>query len=188
MEQIWTRLKAWFRVNAPNYLENLQPGASKAQIQELEEFLGVKFPEDFKASYRIYNGEHTCGYGFMYGWDFLSIESIKEDWEWLKEVYDFKNAKDKGEKNLSSDFVSELDFDDISLWNPQLIPLARSCGADRDYLDLNPVNEEENIGQVVRIWPFESRRKIVAPSFKLWLQGYADDLESGRYLLFEDFD
>lgn len=57
MEEIWTRIKACLKTNAPQALEVLQPGVSDAQISELEEFLNVKLPEDFKAFYRICNGQ-----------------------------------------------------------------------------------------------------------------------------------
>jgi internalin A len=60
--------------NAPNALNNLQPGAGDEQIRQLEESLGIELPEDVKQLYRIHNGQIIGTPGFLYGNEFLSIE------------------------------------------------------------------------------------------------------------------
>jgi len=56
MGRIWERIEAWLKINAPEILNRLEPGASQAEIENTAAILGVEFPEDFKASYRIHNG------------------------------------------------------------------------------------------------------------------------------------
>ena len=41
----WERILKWLKANAPETLETLNPGASSAAIEEIEQFLEVLFPE-----------------------------------------------------------------------------------------------------------------------------------------------
>jgi cell wall assembly regulator SMI1 len=90
MEEIWTRIDAWLKVNAPKVFNTLQPGASDSQIQVAESILAVQFPEDVKASYRIHNGQQTIyDYGLMVdAQEFLSLERIQDEWAIWKELLD----------------------------------------------------------------------------------------------------
>ena len=52
MQEIWRRIETCLKANAPQVFNTLQSGVSDEQIQELEEFLSIKLPEDVKSSYR----------------------------------------------------------------------------------------------------------------------------------------
>ncbi len=56
MQDVWNRIESWLATNAPNVLSYLLPGATNEEIQQTEVALGIQFPEDVKASYRIHNG------------------------------------------------------------------------------------------------------------------------------------
>mgnify|MGYP001801247671 FL=1 len=76
MEEIWSRITVWIEANAPHLLEVLQPGASEAQISELESSLSIELPDDVKALYLLCNGQSVCNYGIINGNEFLSLERI----------------------------------------------------------------------------------------------------------------
>jgi len=57
MQDIWARIDDWLRGNVPELLTTLQPGATEAQIRDLEEHLSIQLPEDVKASHRIHYGQ-----------------------------------------------------------------------------------------------------------------------------------
>lgn len=71
MQELWDRLETRLRANAPSVLETLQPGATEEQIAQTEALLSVQFPDDFKAAYRIHNGQDE-GSGSMDGREFLT--------------------------------------------------------------------------------------------------------------------
>ena len=78
METIWNRIETWLVANAPEILNNLQPGATDEAIKQAEIFLGIELPEDVKASYRLHNGQD--GYnGLMDGWELLSLERMMDE-------------------------------------------------------------------------------------------------------------
>ena len=98
MQLIWTRIENWLADNAPEILENLNPGATEEEIKRTEEFLGVSFPEDFKDSYLIHNGQKPYvdtpdgqqwkDYCLMDMWQLLSLDRIKHEWSIWKELLD----------------------------------------------------------------------------------------------------
>lgn len=60
----WQRIDLWLATHAPRVFDQLNPGASEADIAEAEATLGFALPEDFKASYRIHNGGGAYPWGF----------------------------------------------------------------------------------------------------------------------------
>ena len=97
MQLSWTRIENWLADNAPEILENLNPGATEEEIKRTEEFLGLSFPEDVKDSYRIHNGQKPY-VDTLDGqqWDYclidyrqlLSLARIKDEWSIWKELLD----------------------------------------------------------------------------------------------------
>lgn len=184
MEEIWTRIKACLKTNAPQALEVLQPGVSDAQISELEDFLNVKLPEDMKASYCICNGQSDFDFGLIEGFELLSLEHIKQEWKTWKELLDSEGFKDYD----GQDFKSDPDRGISNVWwSPQWIPLTHDGGGNHNCLDLNPT-EEGTMGQIITMWHDDSERKIIAPSFRSWLQQYVEDLESGQLIFSAEYN
>jgi len=59
LQEIWKRIEAGFgMIHASFLLDDLRPGAMDTEIQDTERFLGVNFPDEVKASYRLYNGSN----------------------------------------------------------------------------------------------------------------------------------
>ena len=98
MQLIWTRIENWLADNAPEILENLNPGATEEEIKRTEEFLGISFPEDVKDSDRIHNGQKPYvdtpdgqqwkDYCLIDMWQLLSLDRIKHEWSIWKELLD----------------------------------------------------------------------------------------------------
>jgi cell wall assembly regulator SMI1 len=40
-----------------------------------------------------------------------------------------------------------------------------------------------SIGQIILMWHDDDTRTLIAPSFRAWLNQFADDLEAGKYML-----
>jgi cell wall assembly regulator SMI1 len=181
VQLIWTRIENWLADNALEILENLNPGATKEEIERTEEFLGVSFPEDVKDSYRIHNGQKSCfdtpdrqqwDYCLIDYWHLLSLDRIKNDWGVWKELSDTGRL---------ADIYMTLDNGEVcEWWNPKWIPLTSNFCGDHHCLDLSPSLRGAE-GQIIQMWHDIDIRGIVAPSFKAWLETFADDLEAGHY-------
>lgn len=179
MQAIWTRIEDWLANNAPETLRNLNPGATDAEIASTEEFIGISFPDDFKDSYRIHNGQRAydetpdgqqIDYCLMDMWQLLSLDRIKDEWSCWKGLLDDGTFDDS---NITLDNGVETGW-----WNPLWIPLTSDFCGDHHCLDLSLGGSEE---QIIMMWHDIDTREIVAPSFKAWLEAFADDLEAGHY-------
>jgi cell wall assembly regulator SMI1 len=184
MQEIWARIENWLRVNAPQVLEVLQPGASDVQIGELEAFLSVQLPDDVKSLYRICNGQSAYDYGLIDGRELLSLERIKDEWSVWKDLLDSGTFRDDDGQDRGSD--PELGIGNV-WWSVQWIPLTYDGSGNHDCLDLSPA-EGGTDGQIITMWHDDAERKIVAPSFRAWLQQYADGLESGQLIFSEEYN
>jgi cell wall assembly regulator SMI1 len=184
MQEIWARIESWIRRNAPQVLDVLHPGASDVQIAELEEVLSIEFPEDFKASYRLHNGQSTYGYGLINGCELLSLERIRDEWQVWKTLlesgtFQTEDGQDQGCEPAPG--VCNV------WWHPKWIPFTYDGGGNHDCLDLNPT-ESGTAGQIITMWHDEPAREIVAPSFQAWLNQYAESLEAGRLVFSEEYN
>ena len=52
--------------------------------------------------------------------------------------------------------------------------------------DLEPA-EGGTTGQIIRFWHDDSRRQVLATGFDSWLQQFADDLHSGKYIFSNEY-
>ncbi|HEY9779743.1 MAG TPA: SMI1/KNR4 family protein [Leptolyngbyaceae cyanobacterium] len=181
MRSIWTRIENWLADNALEILENLNPGATEEEIERTEEFLGVAFPEDVKDSYRIHNGQKSCfdtldrqqwDYCLIDYWHLLSLARIKDEWGVWKEILD------RG--GLGDNYMTLENGEVCECWNPRWIPLTSNFCGDHHCLDLSP-SLRGTKGQIIQMWHDIDIRGIVAPSFKAWLETFAEDLEAGHY-------
>jgi cell wall assembly regulator SMI1 len=184
MKEVWSRIENWIRANSPQVLEVLQPGASDAEIQALEAFLSIQFPDDVKNLYRLCNGQSKYGFGVLNGREFLSLQRIKDEWSVWKDLLDAGTFEDKNGRDQGSD--PGIGIRNV-WWSAQWIPLTYDGGGNHDCLDLNPA-EGGNWGQIITMWHDDGERKIIAPSFRAWLEHFAEGLESGQYLFSEEYN
>lgn len=183
MEEIWSRIIVWIEANAPQLLEVLQPGASEAQISELESSLSIVLPDDVKALYLLCNGQSSYGYGVIDGNEFLSLERIKDEWSVWKELLDAGEfaEHDNTESNRIDPEIRN------TWWSSKWIPLTYNGGGDHDCLDLDPT-EEGAIGQIITMWHDDDERKVTASGIRAWLQRYAEQLETGQLVFSEKYN
>ncbi len=159
-------------VNVPEWLEHLQPGATEEEIAEAERVLGVRFPEDFRESLKIRNGEdirRSCG--IYKGMSILlPLEDILREW---KELVDWGEWRE-GDRFESVGPVKECVYHER--WIPFLVRNWESYHA----LDLDP-DEGGTMGQVITHDTHEDVHYVKARSFREWLEQYVTDLENGKY-------
>ncbi|MGL4619340.1 MAG: SMI1/KNR4 family protein [Chroococcidiopsis sp.] len=180
MEDIWKGIEAWLAVNAPELLDSLKPGATEAEIQETESFLGVSLPEDVKAFYRIHDGQWAWydkpeleRYNSLYNLHrFLPLSRLREEWKIWLDVFE----------NLEPEYqwVTLDRGETVPTWSQKFIPLTSDGCGDAYFLDMSAVLLGGNVGQII-----ENRKcnglYPVASSFRVWVEMFVADLEAGRY-------
>lgn len=178
MQEIWERIHQGFAIHAPKLISCLQPGAAEEEIEHTEKLLGIQFPADVRASYRIHNGM-SGSQGFIDNWpELYSLSSILEQWDcWrdLLEAGEFLEFESEPKGPIKTDW-----------WNIKWIPLLGNRGGDHCCLDLDPPPDGQ-LGQIITMWHDIGAEEIIAPSFKKLLATLADDLNAGGYIFSEEF-
>jgi cell wall assembly regulator SMI1 len=179
MKTIWDRIHMWLAANAPKVLKSLRRGASERAIRAAEIAMGVTFPEDVKACYRIHDGQRM-GEGVLYGWHWNSLNGMLEDWRQLKGM-----IEDVEGNSRASDDMTQTDW-----WHPAWLPILTNHNGDFRCLDLAP-GPAGSVGQVLYWWSDDSHwregRRLQASSFTLWLDDFAGELEKGEWVYSEEF-
>src|SRR5437763_1611020 len=81
MKAVWKRIHSWLDANAPIGYGNLRSPASAEAIRTAENAMGLKLPDDIKASCDIHDGQGTeSGLVGGEGWRLLSLQEIVETW------------------------------------------------------------------------------------------------------------
>ncbi|MFO0798056.1 MAG: SMI1/KNR4 family protein [Gemmataceae bacterium] len=154
MKAVWKRIHAWLDENAPAGYGHLRPGATTDAIQAAEQAMGLKLPAEVKASYRVHDGQSTePGLIGGEGWCLLPIDDVGTWWrKWSERNQRFRAC----------------------------VPLAWGGTGDVIFIDLNP--EAEAGGGSVIVQRSDTRAPdAVAPSFRLWLKDFADQLEDEEF-------
>jgi cell wall assembly regulator SMI1 len=177
MEDIWRLIEAWIAVHAPAIRFELLPGASDDDVQSAEKSLGVKLPDDVRSSYLLHNGQSDIGTPLLGEWLLLSLEYVVSQWESLTQIL---TAGRLAKVNGRSTGVVRREW-----WDPKWIPVAYNGAGDFYCVDLNPT-PRGTLGQVISFWHTRDEREQIALSFRDWLQGFANDLEAGKYVVEDD--
>ncbi len=173
MDAAWERIERWLMAHAPQVAAGLNPPASEAELAETEAALGVQFPADFRAAYLRHNGQKPDAPSLIDGWDLLSLERIRDEWQTWNELLaggEFAGAESEGD----GVFVRR------DWWNPGWIPITYNGSGDHQCLDLAP-GPEGTVGQIIEMWHDEGARPLLAASFGEWFDHFAEEVAAGRF-------
>jgi cell wall assembly regulator SMI1 len=159
MKTVWDRIHAWLDANAPAGYGHLRPGASAAAIRAAEKAMGLKLPDDLKASYRIHDGQdNTPGLVGGEGWMLLSLAQIVEQWgHWSR-----ANPKDA-----------------------YYVPIAWIGMGDYVFLNLDPKDAEDSGSLMIQRRDSVDPDPFM-PSFAFWITDFASMLEAGEFAYSEE--
>jgi cell wall assembly regulator SMI1 len=147
------RLQRWLAKKRPNYARQLPPGASDADLAQLEKQLGKPLPPELRSLLAWHNGQ---GDGF--------IGAFEEDWLLL-------SAQDiAANKN-------DLEHDSGAGWDGDWIPLLANDAGDFLFLDTSQASRPVrhfSLGQ--------TEHSIAAPSLAAWLRDFVENVERGHYV------
>jgi len=161
IQELWQRIKS----NQPGLTKYLFPGASLAEIQGIEDFLGVEFPVSFKECYLIHNGLPEKR--FIEYWRLFPLTDIKELWIQCKKLRVFDEFK--------NEFI----------WNPKWIPFSINMGGNIGCLNLDPNTEDtdnlpEGFSRVGELFIyFQDERRVSSQNieFHEWFEEFMGTYE-----------
>jgi cell wall assembly regulator SMI1 len=177
MEETWRRIEAWLAEHVTDGSVTLNPGATEEAIQKAETTMGMRLPEDLRASYLRHNGQPYDANGLLEGYLFQPLEQVVADWKVWKE-----RTEEGAFEGLDGDPEPFIQGD---WWNVKWIPVAANGGGDHICVDMAPAHGGY-YGQVIAMWHDWERRAYIAGGFQEWLQRIADGLESSAYVYVED--
>jgi cell wall assembly regulator SMI1 len=158
MKDVWKRIHDWLAANAPAGYGQLRPGARVEAIGAAEDAMGVKLPDDIKASYGIHDGQaNEPGLIGGEGWCLLPLKEIVEQWgRWSRS--DPRDAR--------------------------CVPVAWGGTGDYVFLNFDPHIGEPGCLMIQRSDSVDPDPLV--PSFSAWLAGFADQLENGEFAYSEE--
>lgn len=172
IHQSWAYITAWLQTYAPKVFDTIQAGATDEEIHDTEKSLGVRFPDDMRTSYRLCNGQTPDDrgqiLGLINGWELLSLERIKEEWNIWKSLVDKGHLAAK------------------NWWYPTWIPLTHSGSGDHHCID-GTYPSNKHYGRIILVWHDMSERPILASSFSEWLIAFTSDLKANVYVYSQDY-
>jgi cell wall assembly regulator SMI1 len=158
MKAVWKRIHAWLDANVPEGYGHLRPGATTKAIQATEKAMRLKLPADVKASYRIHDGQGEEP-GLMGGeeWCLLSLQEMVKTWRrWSQSDSRFAH----------------------------FVPVASGGAGDYIFLDLAP--DAAKPGCLIVQRRDRDAPDPVAPSFRSWVEDFADKLDEDEFAYSED--
>lgn len=177
MNELFERIITKLNEIYPDIDDELNEGTKECDIKSAQEKLGVQLPQDLIDFYKIHNGLDSDT-GIFYGWSFLSLEEIISEWEIWRDLVDSKTF---------DGIFSEPDDGIKNDWyNLKWIPIGTDGGGNCICLDFDP-EKGGQIGQLIEVWHDSPERIWTAPSFKNYIEKYANDLEENNLIYDEDF-
>lgn len=179
MRDLWNRLLDWHARREHQRPFRPRPPATASAIAAAEDAMKISFPEDFRASLLVHDGEDDYDgdpmrFHWMPGCDRLApLAQIVEQW---------RDERDRvQDEEEDSCLVTEDGRFRNLLWHSKRIPIAGSPWWDGDntYLDFVP-GPEGAAGQLVTMVT-ECDFVVLAPSFRAAFEGYVEMLESGEW-------
>jgi cell wall assembly regulator SMI1 len=179
-EESWERIERWLAVNAPEIAEGLNPPASADEIATTERLLDRRLPDDVRAAYLRHDGQQSDAPWFLYGWEWLSLARIRDEWSVWRDLLDggdFDGTQSDGDGQVVRD----------DWWNSGWIPVTYDGSGNHYCVDLSP-GPQGTAGQVIEMWHDDDSRPVVDASFDEWIARFAAALEAGEYITHDDYD
>jgi cell wall assembly regulator SMI1 len=168
----WDRIEAWLAQHLPS--AQLNPPAAEDDIAALETKVGVRLPDDLRASLLRHDGEDVDdGPALAAGMPLLGVDGIDSEWTLWTDM----QARGEFEAGPEPSTVIRTDEWFRRGW----IPFAGSDGQDF-CIDYDP-GPDGRAGQLVSMDHETGATPHPVPSFTAWLTLLADELESGVWVV-----
>jgi cell wall assembly regulator SMI1 len=155
----------------------LNPGVTRADIEELEAHLGVALPASLTAFLAQHNGQaNEAAVGVYLGCLLLSTQGIRSQWDTWRSIDEEAMNEDCAE------FMSSEPKGAIKpmYTNRQWIPLTHDFGGNHVGLDFDP-DIDGNEGQVITFGRDEDQKRLIADSFEDFIPILISEMRDGDW-------
>ena len=184
IEKLWNRLETWARAHQPAMLEDLNPGASDADLALLQDSLDVQLPPAFIQSLQVHNGENDgwpykvfAGHGA-----YLPVEAILKNWNLRNQValqmVEFQDQLDAEVASGARTMEVHGPVKAVS-FRPGWVPFM-DCNSDIFWaMDFDPA-DGGIAGQIIEV-DFEGGSwRVISKSFEDFFSAYIEGLEMSK--------
>jgi cell wall assembly regulator SMI1 len=171
VKDAWKRITRWYKVHVPADEFLLADGAAAEDIAATEAHLGLRFPPELVASYRLHNGSRETAV-LGYGYSLLPLAEVVAQWGIWKRLVD--EGTFEGTVPDSPSAVRKV------WWNVKWIPFTHNGGGDHHCVDMDPA-ARGTVGQVIQFNHEVGVHSVLAPDFATYLTQFASNLEAGHY-------
>jgi cell wall assembly regulator SMI1 len=166
---VWKRIEQWLSQHTSDGSIPLPCGVSESEIKKVEAAIDAKLPPDVHRSYAVHDGSGKIGFAFGL---LLSLAQLVNSWLGFQNsrrmgYYEGRRSKPTGP--IKSDW-----------YNPLWIPIFTNEEGEFVLLDLDPAPKGK-VGQLVEFSRGRGVTKVLAGSFREFLEGVGRDLEAGKY-------
>lgn len=174
----WKRIEDWFAHHLPQVIDDLRPPATDDEIRTTERILGVTFPDDVRALYRIHDGQWEDTTGVFFGMPLLPLHHIVAEWRsWIDNIDPGTNEE------LSEGCTSDPEDAIQCLYTCRgWIPLSHDHGGNHLGIDLAPGPRGES-GQIINFGRDEQDKFVLASSLDDFLLKLGDLLDEDNFLI-----
>lgn len=157
----------------------LNPPATVQEIEEVEQKMGITFPDDVKALYLIHNGEKDDGPGLFFGLPFLSLEDMLAEWQSNSKLFDDEEIEQIKSYSVPEGWIKEQYI------NRNWIPISHDHGGNYLGIDLDP-DSKGICGQVFNFGRDEEVKYVIAHNVTDLLTFISQTLKNGCYTIEEE--
>lgn len=170
---VWKRIFKWYKTHAdksssPEFHRRQKPVPAK-ELASTEKKMSLIFPDDLRATYRLFDGDQDCSIYLNYY--MMPLSEIFRTWEMLAELRDESNDVHSSPKGPIKHH---------QWWSLKWIPFLSNGGGDHYCIDMDPPKKGV-LGQVIHFDHETGPSAVIAKSPVDFLSRFADDLENGKY-------
>ncbi len=152
---VWRRIERWLARKAPATYTLLRPPARPLDIARSEAAMGLRFPDDLRASLLRHDGGGSWGFGPAPFYELMSAKHIRSEWKMLCDV--------------GGDLLGYW-------WDGHLIPFAYANDGGNLFVD----TRTGKTGEFFNEEGITLEGDVVWPSYLALLKATARSLETGR--------
>ena len=180
IENYWKTIKGFLKKTNEQICNSLQNPAKETDINKLEKILKLNLPDVFKESLLIHNGQNDNDYiiTFMDYQNLLSANKMIENYKMICKLFgenDFSVIKQKNCKYIKRNYI----------YNHKWLKFSES-DSDGLIIDFDPA-KKGTVGQIF-FRPHDDNPidKIIAKSYKEWLDKLCTKIENTEYEIIDD--
>jgi cell wall assembly regulator SMI1 len=179
LARAWQQVESLLRSRGALALFALKPPASAADLESLQQHLGLALPASFVELLQLHDGqEDAARCGLFFGDPFLSVAGIRLHWD---------NWMSLADDGLDEEFAGAMSSDPPGAVKPlyldaKWIPFTHDGGGNHSAIDLDP-DTGGRMGQVIAFGRDLDEKRVLASSLEDFCARFLRHLESVAWSL-----